>query len=81
MMQQPIEDGRADDRIAEDRTPLAIALVGSENDAAPLITGADELEEDVPVCCPADSRGLAAGEARFCPRTGRTAKLDAPGEG
>jgi hypothetical protein len=46
VMQQTIKDGRGDDRIAEDRTPFAVALVGSENDAAPLIAGADELEED-----------------------------------
>src|SRR6185312_14386564 len=46
MMQQTVKDGRGDDRIAEDRTPFAVALVGSENDAASFVAGADELKED-----------------------------------
>src|ERR1700733_13966521 len=46
MMQQAIEDRGGDDRVAEDRTPLAVAFVGSENDAAPFVAGADELEEN-----------------------------------
>lgn len=46
MVQQTIEDGGGDDRVAEDRTPFAVALVGSENDAASFVTGADELKED-----------------------------------
>src|SRR5271166_2849240 len=46
MMQQAIQYGRRDDRIAEDRTPFAVALIGSENDAAPFIAGADELKEN-----------------------------------
>jgi hypothetical protein len=46
VVQQPVEDGGRNDRIAEDRTPLAVALVGSENNAASFVTGADELKED-----------------------------------
>src|SRR5580658_6036767 len=46
MVQQPVEDRGGDDRVAEDRTPFAVALVGSENDAASFVTGADELKED-----------------------------------
>src|SRR5947208_16960187 len=46
MVQQAIEDRGSDDRVAEDRAPFAVALVGSQNDAAPLLTGADQLKED-----------------------------------
>src|SRR5690349_13269614 len=46
MMQQTIEDCRGDDRVAEDRTPFAVALVRSENDASSFVTGADQLEEN-----------------------------------
>src|SRR5271165_6459138 len=46
VVQEPVEDRGGDDRIAEDRTPFAVALVGSENDTASLVTGADELKED-----------------------------------
>ena len=46
VMQQAIEDRGRDDRVAEDRTPLAIAFVRSQDDAASFITGADQLEEN-----------------------------------
>src|SRR5947207_6532880 len=46
MMQEAVGYGGGDDRISEDRTPFAVALVGSENDAAPLVAGADKLEEN-----------------------------------
>src|ERR1700761_2775510 len=46
MMQQAVEDRSGDDRIAEDRTPFAVTLIGSENDAAPFVSSADELEEN-----------------------------------
>src|SRR3982751_6272178 len=46
VMQQAIEDRGRDDRVAEDRTPLAIAFVRSQDDAASFITGADELKEN-----------------------------------
>ena len=46
VMQQAIEDRGRDDRVAEDRTPLAIAFVRSQDDAASCITGADQLEEN-----------------------------------
>jgi hypothetical protein len=31
-MQQAIEDRRRDDRVAEDRAPFAVALVGGQDD-------------------------------------------------
>ena len=34
MVQQAIQDGRGDDRITEDRAPIAVALVAGEEDAA-----------------------------------------------
>ena len=37
VMQQPVQDGRGDDGVAEKLTPLAEALVGGQDDAAPLI--------------------------------------------
>src|SRR6202012_2094863 len=46
MVQQAVEDRCGGDRVAEDRTPFAVAFVGSENDAAPFVAGADELEEN-----------------------------------
>src|SRR5690348_8230570 len=46
MMEQSIQNRRRNDGIAENRTPLAIALVGSKYDAAPFIAGADELKEN-----------------------------------
>ena len=36
VMEQPVEDGGGDDRVAEDRTPFAITLVGCEDDASPV---------------------------------------------
>src|SRR5580698_329787 len=46
MMQQAVQYGRRDDRVTENRTPFAITFVGSKNNAASFIAGADELEED-----------------------------------
>src|SRR5580658_7975472 len=46
MMQQSVEDRCRDDRVAENGTPFAVAFVGSQNDAASFIAGADQLEED-----------------------------------
>src|SRR3954453_6830095 len=46
VMQQAIEDGCGDDRISEDRAPLAIALVRSQDDRASFVACTDELEED-----------------------------------
>ena len=36
VVQQPVQDGRGDDGVAEKLAPLAEALVGSQDDAAPL---------------------------------------------
>ena len=46
VVQQAVEDRRRDDRVAEDRSPIAVALVGSQNDAASFVARADQLEED-----------------------------------
>ena len=46
MMKQSIQNRGCDDCIAEDRTPLAIALVGNKYDAASFVAGADELKEN-----------------------------------
>src|SRR5579863_6968530 len=46
MMQEAVKYGRGDDRVAEYRAPFAIAFVGSENDAASFVAGADELKEN-----------------------------------
>jgi len=34
VMEQPVEDGRGDDVVGEDRAPVAIALVGGQDDAS-----------------------------------------------
>src|SRR5579872_4874397 len=45
MVEQTVQDGGGDDRVAENRAPFAIAFVAGEHDAAPFIAGADELKE------------------------------------
>ena len=44
-MQQPVEDGGGDHCVAEDLSPLCEALVGCEDDAAPLVSGRYQAEE------------------------------------
>src|SRR5689334_4054680 len=46
VMEQSVEDGGRDDRIAENRAPVAVALIARQDDAASFVTSADELEED-----------------------------------
>src|ERR1700680_3180798 len=46
MMQEAIKDRGGDDRVAEDRAPFAVALVGRQNDAASFIASADQLKEN-----------------------------------
>jgi hypothetical protein len=46
MVRQMVADSGRTDRIAEYRTPFAVAFVGSENEAAALVTGADALKEN-----------------------------------
>ncbi len=46
VVQQPVQDRGRDDRIAEDRAPIAVALVRGQDDAAPFVARADQLEED-----------------------------------
>src|SRR5436305_14260053 len=45
-MQQAIEDCGRDYRVAENRTPFAVDLVRSQDDAAPFVSCADQSEED-----------------------------------
>ena len=44
-MEQPVQNGRGDDAVAEQLAPLAEPLVGGEDDAAPLVPGRHEGEE------------------------------------
>src|SRR5215831_10025580 len=43
----PMQNGGGDDCISKNRFPIAITFIGSEDDAAPFITCADELEKIV----------------------------------
>ena len=45
VMQQPVEDGRGDDVVGEDRAPVAVAIVGGQDDGPLLIPFRDQLEE------------------------------------
>src|SRR2546427_727942 len=47
VMQQPIEDRRSEDVIAEDLAPLTDKLVGGDEKAALLVAASDELEEEM----------------------------------
>jgi hypothetical protein len=47
VMEQAIEQGGGDDLVAEDVAPFAEAAVGGEDHGAALVTGVDELEEQV----------------------------------
>ena len=47
MVQQAVEDGRRDDRIAEEFLPVAEALVGRDDGRASLVAVRHELEEEV----------------------------------
>jgi len=38
VMQQPVQDRRRDDRIAEDRSPVPVAFVGGQDDASAFIS-------------------------------------------
>jgi hypothetical protein len=46
VVQQTGEDSRRDDGLSEDRAPVAVTLIAGQNDAAALVAGADQLEED-----------------------------------
>jgi len=46
VMEQPVQDRRCDNRISKDRTPVSLAFVGSQDDAAAFVSRADQLEED-----------------------------------
>src|SRR5207244_7471352 len=46
VMQEPVQYRRGDDRVAENRTPVTVALVRGQEDTAALVPPADELEED-----------------------------------
>ena len=47
MMQKAVEERGGDDEVAEDVSPLGEAAVRGEDHGAPLITGVDELEEQI----------------------------------
>ena len=47
MMQKAVEERGGDDGVAEDVSPLGEAAVRGEDHGAPLITGVDELEEQI----------------------------------
>lgn len=46
-VEKAVEQRGGDDRIAEDITPLGEAAVGSEDHRSSLVTGVDQLEEEV----------------------------------
>jgi hypothetical protein len=46
MQQQPVQDRRGDDRIAENRSPVPLAFVGSQDDAPAFVPRAHQLEEN-----------------------------------
>src|SRR5437899_12641929 len=47
MVEDPVEDGRGDDPVAEDVAPAPEALVAGEDHRAPLVAPADELKEEI----------------------------------
>ena len=47
MVQQPVEQRGGHDRIAEDLAPFAKAAVGGQDHRGALVTGVDELEEQI----------------------------------
>ena len=47
VMEEPVEDGGGDDPVAEDLAPAPEALVAGQDQAAPLVAAADELEEEI----------------------------------
>src|ERR1700741_3792248 len=46
VMQQSIQNGGRDDRVSEDRTPVPVALVRSQDDAASFVPCTHQLEEN-----------------------------------
>src|SRR5215469_11761040 len=46
VMEQPVQDRGRNNRIAKDGTPVGIAFVGSQDDAAAFVAGADQLKEN-----------------------------------
>jgi ATP dependent DNA ligase domain len=46
VMQQPVQDRRRDDRIAEDRSPISVTFVRGQDDAPAFVSRADQLEEN-----------------------------------
>src|SRR5207247_1414922 len=47
MVEDPVEDGRGDDPVAEDVAPAPEALIAGEDHRAPLVAPADELKEEI----------------------------------
>ena len=46
-MQEPIEDRRGEDIVAEDRAPLRDDLIGGDQQATALVAAGDELEKEM----------------------------------
>src|SRR5215467_8904818 len=46
VMQQAIQNGGRDDRVSENRSPISVALIGGEDDAAPFVPCTHQLEEN-----------------------------------
>lgn len=51
MVEQPVEDSRGDDCIAEEFLPVPEALVGGDDNRASLISVRDELKEQIGFLC------------------------------
>jgi hypothetical protein len=47
MVQEPVEERRCDDGVAEDLAPFRKTAVGGQDHSAPLVAGIDELEEQI----------------------------------
>ena len=47
MVDEPVDHGGGDDLVAEDFAPAAERLVGGDDQAGPLVSAGDELEEQV----------------------------------
>ena len=45
MMEDPVQDGRGDDRITEDLVPLTEAAIGGQDQGPLFVAAADELEK------------------------------------
>ena len=56
MVEQPVQDGGGQDRIAEDLAPVDEALVAGQDDGGALVASGDQAEEQA---------GLVAGQGQI----------------